>query len=257
MQITIPASIEEAQTELNSDWQLITAKEWRRAAIVYAFTTDQDKGGRPSREQPVGNPTGLLTIGAFVRLGFHGLTTRESVGNYRKAWQSAMDDYMAPVPQPGMSIEIGAEWTWPPTGVASVNSMTRLRQALIEDPAGTVGKIIKEAPEATAALARGVAAHPQVAALVVREAQDQIRDFVPRGDVPEPDYSREFRGAVDRMLRCLDAMRAGRWEPDTLERTLAHFMASAWTEATGEQPNYSVIDEIEAFLATSRASSDA
>ena len=164
-QITIPATIEEVGSELNSDWQLVTAKEWRRAAIVYAFTRDGGQGESPSRK----SQSSLLTTGDFAKLGFHGLTSTQAIAGYRDAWKAAMADYNAPVPQPGMSLEIGADWKWPPTGRPAVNSITRLRDSLVADPAGTVGKIIRESPEATSALARGVTAHPQVVALVLRE----------------------------------------------------------------------------------------
>jgi hypothetical protein len=80
--INIPASIEDAKTGLTGLDRLLQAKQWERAAIVYAFTSN-DGRGRPTGND--GNPT--FTMAAFAALGITGLKTREAVASYRKAWE--------------------------------------------------------------------------------------------------------------------------------------------------------------------------
>lgn len=92
MKITIPASLDEAKASLNGIGALLTAKEWERAAIVYAFTrdgTDSDKNPRRSR-----STTSLLPR-EFAALGIMGLGSDTTVRQYRKAWQTAIDDGQA------------------------------------------------------------------------------------------------------------------------------------------------------------------
>ncbi|MBA2633833.1 MAG: hypothetical protein H0U86_12690, partial [Chloroflexi bacterium] len=61
--IQIPASLDEAVSNLNGLAALLTAKQWERAAIVFAFTTDE-ANGRGNR----GTST-ALSARAFAELG--------------------------------------------------------------------------------------------------------------------------------------------------------------------------------------------
>lgn len=83
--ISIPASLAEARTLLAGLDGLITAKEWERAAIVYAFTEPQ-QGRRTSS-----GITGSLTIIEFAALGIAGLRSDQTVRRHRQAWQQAID----------------------------------------------------------------------------------------------------------------------------------------------------------------------
>jgi len=83
--ITIPDTIDAAKESLAGLDGLITAKKWERAAVVWAFSEPQQ--GRRNFD---GNPT-KLSIADFAALQIQGLTTRETVGRYWKAWQDAID----------------------------------------------------------------------------------------------------------------------------------------------------------------------
>lgn len=81
--IVLPSSVDEAVASLDGIAGLLTAKEWERAAIVVAFTTD----GRGKN----GSSTVLNCI-EFAALGIKGLKSDKTVRNLRKAWESAGGD---------------------------------------------------------------------------------------------------------------------------------------------------------------------
>jgi hypothetical protein len=83
--VVIPATIAQAKKSLTGIDSLLTATEWERAAIVYAHTTDESKGGRPS-SKPGEKSSSLLTISEFAALGIKGLLTRDTVRLYRNHW---------------------------------------------------------------------------------------------------------------------------------------------------------------------------
>ena len=76
---------------------LVTAKEWTRAAIVYAFT-EPDRGNGGRREAP---RSGSLSLKAFAALGIAGLRSDTTVGKYHAAWQHAIDVGKANRVEPG------------------------------------------------------------------------------------------------------------------------------------------------------------
>jgi hypothetical protein len=94
--IVIPASIEEATEKLNGIEELLTAKGWERAAIVYAFTYDAQ--GRRNLDEK----SSKLSITDFAALKIHGLRTRDSIRQYREAWQEAEGDE----PVPGQRVRL-------------------------------------------------------------------------------------------------------------------------------------------------------
>jgi hypothetical protein len=71
-------------------------KQWEHAAIVWAFTENKPRG----RPEQVNDGKPPCTIAAFAALGITGLRNREQVAEYRKAWQSAMDDGQVQVQEP-------------------------------------------------------------------------------------------------------------------------------------------------------------
>lgn len=112
--IGIPATLDEAVTALNGVGRLLTAKQWERAAIVYAFTRDGVRGeGGPGRNQN-GEITTLLPS-EFAGLGIIGLKSDQTVRTYRKAWQDAIADGQAEDISPGQEAVLPTR-EWPPTG---------------------------------------------------------------------------------------------------------------------------------------------
>lgn len=71
--------------------ELVTASEWKRAAIVWAFTHD----GRKT--------TSSLSVGINEFCGFEvsGLRSKDTVRKYRKAWKLAIDNGFATDVKPG------------------------------------------------------------------------------------------------------------------------------------------------------------
>lgn len=84
--ITIPRSIKGVTDALEGIGQLVTAKEWERAALVYAVTTPGTGGPRELSK------SGQLSFREFTELEIHGLRSTSSVAKYHEAWQIAVDE---------------------------------------------------------------------------------------------------------------------------------------------------------------------
>src|SRR5260370_8567334 len=118
-QITVPATIEAAGASLASLDGLVTAREWERAAIVYAFTRDGRTVGNPAivslsafarptiRDTISGNPE-IVSLSAFAGLRIVGLRDQKTVAAYRAAWQAAVDQGKAIAATPGALLAMPA-----------------------------------------------------------------------------------------------------------------------------------------------------
>ena len=84
----------------------MTAKEWERAAIVYAFTTNNGPG-RPEKLSGTGQFP--VSVAEFAAIGFHGLRRRETVARYRRVWQQAIDEGYAVEVHPGDLVNLPSE----------------------------------------------------------------------------------------------------------------------------------------------------
>jgi hypothetical protein len=80
---TIPANVVEAIHVLTGLGALLTARQWVRAMIVYAFTRD-------SRQGRNGSSTGMTCM-EFAELGITGLRSDRTVRNYRNAYRWAIE----------------------------------------------------------------------------------------------------------------------------------------------------------------------
>ncbi len=119
--IQIPKTIDAATKALEGIGALLRAKEWERAAIVYAFTYDTG-GGRPTQS---GEKSPLLTIDGFANLNLRGLATRNSVRVYRKNWLWAIDNGYAMDINPGDKAE-PPDVKWP--GIESRPNKHRVKE---------------------------------------------------------------------------------------------------------------------------------
>ena len=91
----IPTSAELGERLAGIDG-LLTAKQWERAAIVFAFTevqTGRRNGKRPTPPR--------MNVREFARRGYAGLSTNKSVEHYRNAWISAINAGEAVPVSPG------------------------------------------------------------------------------------------------------------------------------------------------------------
>lgn len=253
MNIRIPESIEAATAALEGVGALLTAKEWERAAIVYAFTRDGGSGSRTDLPTYRRNALGLTT-GEFAALGITGLKSDTTVRDYRKAWQTVIDDGQAVAVAPGDTIEM-PDRGFPPNPKQHSSTppevISGIRKLLLDDPDKAIRDIVKGEPEVISALARGVREHPALQSLVAPRMVPSVREVEPTF-TRDHDYSQDLRYAVNGLLRVLSAMRDGKWEPDEMETTLLTFLRQAFAEITNEPETttYNVIDEIEAFLVT-------
>jgi hypothetical protein len=112
----IPSSVRELATRLNYLDGLMTAAQWQRAALVFAFT--QDGRGKNASSSVFG----ILNCKAFAALGISGLKSHTTVERYRAAWQSAIDAGKAVPVAPGDPYrEPAMEWPAAP-GAAVLSS---------------------------------------------------------------------------------------------------------------------------------------
>jgi hypothetical protein len=244
--IHIPRSIEEATRELNGLGALLTAKNWARAAIVYAFT-------REGVNQHVGIPTGTLTISDFAKLGIVGLSQREDVGYYRAAWQTAIDDSQAQPVEPGQNVTL-PDRAWPPSPRAR-DAKDVIRSTVRNHPE-KIAEVLAEA-EMAEPVAELLADQPGFQFGALLNEKRRTRDETVRESLSEPhreiDYSADLRAGVNRLMPVLHAMRDSKWHPDVMEQTLITFLAQLFSEiADGNATTTDLFDEIGAFLGAAR-----
>ena len=257
-QVTIPASIDEATTSLNGLGQLLKAKEWERAAIVYAFTR-MDVHTLSTRE--------------FAALGITGLTDKNTVSEYRRAWESAMADG-APDVKPGDTItlptdEDGEVKTWPP-GIIDHKRGSHATTAEVEKAAR---EMVTKDPQV---LVTAMKVFPKVADAVVAAIVDD-KDLAekhgrmsfakattgktvdhgpasPTSTVPTFEREKEVTKAIDTLMDAIRDEQSGGWTPGpglaVLLFLLTRDLNERATRIVGAQPV--VHAEIDAFLAANR-----
>lgn len=248
-QVVIPSTIEKAQEALGGLGGLLTAKEWERAAIVFAFT---QPGAGTGSNQHVRKSGQALGIREFARFNIAGLRDAETVAWVRQAWQDAIDDGMAAPVLPGQSTDTpNREFPKHPRTRSSIDGFG----AQLRKSPEAVRDLVRSDPQLAATLAEQVVNTPAVRAavehrLVANQAERTATDWQePRGT----DLSGELRRGVNALMPVLHAMRDGHWEPDHMERTMLQFLAKAFEElAGGNTPSASLFDEIEAYISGAR-----
>lgn len=195
--ITIPASIEAAKTALDGLGKLLHAKQWERAAIVYAFT--EPNGGGSDTTPPLG-------IKAFARLDIVGLRTPPDVRAYRKAWIEAMKDGASDV-KPGQSIELPTLPWKDYYGEDTADVQERVFKQVARDPE-RLKQIVHDSPEVADAIVEAVT-EPRLrfrAEQALRDQRDREdaesragRTYV-KGLRPTPP-----REVVERVIKAVDS----------------------------------------------------
>jgi hypothetical protein len=142
--IQIPATIEEAITQLGGLGQLLTAKGWQRAAIIWAFTFEPKKPGPRKRDS---SEVSYLTCKEFAALGIHGLRSDVTVADHRRNWQDAIDRGVAQSVTPGMKVVLPKE-DYPPTGHAGGVRDLITTKATTDERLKVVRHLLAEDPEA-------------------------------------------------------------------------------------------------------------
>ena len=140
--IQIPKTIEEVKTRLGSIERLLTAKGWERAAIVYAFTFEP---GSPGRVSDASRNRDQVTASEFALLGIHGIQHKQTVYDYRRAWEMAVQEGQASPVKPGDDV-ILPMMSYPKVEVRNQQYKGILPSATVEESVATVRKLI-ERPE--------------------------------------------------------------------------------------------------------------
>lgn len=107
--IVIPDTIEAATAALGGIDRLLTAKGWEKAAIVYAFTRDGERGPGGSGKTVKSDS---FSCSEFAALGINGLRAPRTVRMYREAWQLAIEEGWAKAVEPGDMALLPPEF-WP------------------------------------------------------------------------------------------------------------------------------------------------
>lgn len=196
MKITIPESMSGVADVLDGLGRLVTARQWERAALVYAATTPGSGGPRtPSNG-------GQLSFRAFAELGIYGLRSATTVSAYAEAWQSAVDDGYAEPSALGGSVELPdpEEHHFPPNS----RRPDSLAEAFDPGPSNT------ERMAGGQRLAKEIA--PQDRAEVARDARpDEDREEEPPASMPPGDWefqAARLAGRVNDVRREHEALRA-------------------------------------------------
>ena len=85
--MNIPKNIKSAGTRLTKLGGIVTASEWERAAIVYAFT----EVSKPGPKSSLNNERTTMSFVEFAKLGFVGLKSSNTVSKFHANWQAAVD----------------------------------------------------------------------------------------------------------------------------------------------------------------------
>jgi hypothetical protein len=248
-QAKIPASLEDAIESLNGISALLVAKEWERAAIVYAFTRDGVAGA--TEENRSSSTTIPMTPRQFAGLGLIGLASDSSVRNYRKAWASAMEDGAAEA-RPGVTVDL-PQMMWKGTfGEATPAVQERTARAFIRDNPDAIERIVKENPQLGVEIARQVVATPATRVSVESRMVEhhRERDAVPPIAERPRDYSEDVTRAVNLLVPALRAIERGEWHPATTQEMLLHFLGLLIDRSgtrSGE-PVEDLFGEIERYL---------
>jgi hypothetical protein len=139
--VDIPASIEEAIERLAGIGELLTATEWKRAAIVAAFVRLNDGPGGDTRS--IASSRNALSTVEFAALGVIDLRTADTVRRYVKAWLAVND---GKYPTPGRTVKLPTA-TFPPE---DANLGSRITES-------SIAKAIREKPAIAAAAAEALA----------------------------------------------------------------------------------------------------
>lgn len=250
--ITLPTEAELRDT-LTGLERLISAKEWERAAIVYAFTTN-DGPGRPKNPAEVQDFP--VPVTGFAAIGFHGLRNFRTVARYRKVWADAIARGTATEVRPGDEVVLPTDpWNdfYDPTeGDPRYNipAADDLRAQAKQDGTG-LSKVVDIAKN-TAAMESAIMADPRVAQaaeLALQRLDDQARrkaraqqeDFelgviADGGRIPSVEEIKERRAdhPVEAAIRAVDDEERRLGAPiRRIEEAIA-----AFTESVGENTHF-------------------
>lgn len=196
----IPKTVEALKEGLGSLERLLTAKQWERAAIVYAWTEPSKPGPKTG-----GKPPRTMGLAEFARLGIKGLKDKGQVREYRAAWESAHADGQASLDiKPGDDIDL-PNLPWKDHfGEPTAEVQERVAKSVMKDPVR----------------AKEVMQDPEVYATVEHEVDERRAERLERhtglSEVPHKrPYDQDVMHALQRMHDALTAESKGEWTPST------------------------------------------
>jgi hypothetical protein len=256
-QVVIPASLDDATRELEGLGRLLQARNWERAAIVFAWTEPGvphlASAGRAADAR-------RLSITAFAALDITGLRTRESVARYRRAWEIAVDDGHAIAVGPGEEVTLPTR-EWPPfreepraqpSGSATPDLAAQNLDAAAIDTfravveRGGLQDVLRDHPETLERLAEQVAGISRRPVRVEPQpAPPEQEPAVPRLTVVS-EWDDKATRAIAALSSCLRAEDAGTWTPSENVGALMNILGQVLAER--EQKGV-VSEELFEFLA--------
>jgi hypothetical protein len=257
-QVTIPASIKDARASLNGLDKLLTAKGWERAAIVYAFTGADKPGPKGDRMD-----TQTISVREFAALGIAGLTDKNTVAEYRRAW----GEHGTPDIRPGDTVTLPID-PWPPGTIdhkrGSHATVSEHREWMARNP-DQVAQAAKAIPAVGEAVVLAVTNDPELASKHSRasfahrpgERPDRTKIppvSTPTTSIPDFTYDKEVDKAIRTVHEAMLKERDGTWKPDVgtnLLMTLLYLNLKDRAEAI-EASRPPIFREIDEFLATAR-----
>jgi hypothetical protein len=166
MSIHIPSTLDEACERLASIEGIMTARNWERAAIVSAFTTNN----------PVAENRHKIGFRQFAERGLSGLSNHETVKRYHDAWQSAISEGKAKPVSPGEPVEV-PDMEWPPRN-GHLNEITDVdqREAIEREAeaAGTSADQVARVRKSGAAIVAAIKADPRIAEMADRALDERL-----------------------------------------------------------------------------------
>lgn len=229
---------------------LLTATQWQRAAIVFAWTEPgAGNGGSASSSR-------RLSLRDFARRGYVGLSASNTVTYNRRAWEKGMADGL-PDLRPGDDIPtVTLPWDRYYDSTGDAANERHIRRAM-SDPE-EVARVIRTYPEAAEAVTTAVAEDPAAELRVTQKSWAKrsgankvpapLRPVTPM--LPSRDYDAEFSDAFAVIDQCLRARSNGEWTPKGSTASLIvpglSFFARRAEDGTVD---VDIHDEISAFLA--------
>jgi hypothetical protein len=201
--VIIPSTVDDAVDQLGGLHRLIQAREWERAAIVFAFTRDDAPKAHRVMDR---NNHERMSFREFAEQGISGLTTHVTVARYHRAWATTGN----PV-RPGQVVNLSGLGPFPPDDqITDPDRRTYLNDSAEAEGAGTQStqQIATHLPAMKAA----IKGDSKVAA-AARAALDEVHDeFVagrPASIEPQQDNARnEYADALTLMVKLRAAHRA-------------------------------------------------
>ena len=230
---------------------LLTAKQWERAAIVYAFTRPGGKGIKSSDTVDL-----ALLPHEFAALGIRGLTRPQTVAEYRNAWKAAIDDGKASEVAPGDNVPLPTIAWKDVFGEPTRDVQGRVFRSVLADPE-QFSEALRDQPESTRHLVDRVMHTPAVRVPVEHRLAEPIetREVRLSAEPTKRDFATDLTYGVNLLVPVLRAIQRGEWAPSTAHMLLLGSLAALIGQAAeaDTEPQEDLFAEIQKHLSEAAA----